>query len=46
MNGLEIQKFKLKALQLRNRIDTYNSEEQRTKTITGYCQLVYFLRSL
>ena len=41
-----IQNFKLKALQLRYKIDTCDSEEQRTKTIKRYCQLVYFLLSL
>jgi hypothetical protein len=41
-----IQNFKLKALQLRHKIDTCKSEEQRTKTITHYCQLAYFLLSL
>ena len=41
-----VQNFKLKALQLRYRIDTCDSEEQRTKTITRYCRLVYFLLSL
>jgi hypothetical protein len=41
-----IQKFKLEALQLRYKIDTSDSEEQRMKTIKQYCQLVYFLLSL
>jgi len=41
-----IQDFKLKALQLRYKIDTCGSEEQRTKTIKRYCQLVYFLLGL
>ena len=41
-----IQNSKRKALQLRYKIDTCDSEGQRTKTITRYCQLVYFLLSL
>ena len=41
-----IQNLKLKALQLRYKIDTCDSEEQRTKNIKRYCQLVYFLLSL
>ena len=41
-----IQNFKLKALQLRYKIDTCDSEEQKMKTIKRYCQLVYFLLSL
>jgi len=41
-----IQNFKHEALQLRCKIDMCDSEEQRTKTITRYCKLVYFLLSL
>ena len=41
-----IQNFKLKALQLRYKIDMCENEEQRMKTIKRYCQLVYFLLSL
>ena len=41
-----IQKLKLKALQLRYKIDTCDSEEQQMKTIKRYCQLVYFLLGL
>jgi len=41
-----IREFKLQALQLRYKIDTGDSEEQRMKTIKRYCQLVYFLLSL
>jgi len=41
-----IQDFKMKALQLRYKIDTCESEEQKMKTIKRYCQLVYFLLNL
>jgi len=41
-----IQNFKLEALQLRYKIDTCDSEEQRIKNIKRYCQLVYSLLSL
>jgi len=41
-----IQNFKLKALHLRYKIDTSDNEEEKTKTINRYCQLVYLLLSL
>jgi len=41
-----IQSFKLKALHLRSKIDTSDSEEERMEIIKRYSQLVYFLLSL
>jgi len=41
-----IKNLKLKALQLRYKIDTSDSEEEKMKNIKSYCQLVYFLLSL
>jgi len=41
-----IKNFKLKVLHLRYKIDKSDNEEERTKTIKRYCQLVYFMLSL